>query len=393
LYLIDSEDSSIKFSSIYWTVTYALDLKKMPTMQPEVVDDQECGVGGKELSLLSLREDSTKTQDTNTITIDPRGDLTLKIGLPTELKTFLVCSRTLARTSPVLNRMLYGSFAESKPSNDSPEEWTISLTEINPHPFALLAHISHGSFNHIPKTLTIDKLFDLIVLTHYYDCTPLLAPWAAHWLGAIHEPASDNELEMYRVLFISQELGDKRTFEITSRRLVLETCLTLERDTLHELLSGHLSTLIDRIDAIRESTIKAMLALFLDLTNILVVVDEQPRWCRYASYMGPHRCESMILGSLVFCLTRAGLWPIPEDEEIEQSVMALYRLLTGVVIHDIGQLEKKGNDHAKCNPRGFLMGRLKAVLVDMQDPVGEEERAYVVRQRVRLGLGRVGNVG
>jgi hypothetical protein len=29
----------------------------------------------------------------------------------------------------------------------------------------------------------------------------------------------------------------------------------------------------------------------------------------------------------------------------------------------------------------------------MQDPVGEEERAYVVRQRVRLGLGRVGNVG
>jgi hypothetical protein len=363
-------------------------------MQPEAVDDQDHSVSGKEVSLFSINEDSTKPQSTTPITIDPRGDLTLKIGPPTTSKTFLVCSRTLARASPVLNRMLYGSFAESKPSNDSSGSggWTISLPELNPHPFILLAHISHGAFNNIPKTLTIDELFDLIVVTHYYDCTPLLAPWAALWLSAVHEPASDNELEMYRVLFVSQELGDKRTFEITARRLVLETCITLERDGLHELLGGHLSALIDRIDTLRESTTKAMLALFRDLTNILVVVDEQPRWCRYASYMGPHRCESMILGSLVFCLTRAGLWPIPEAEEVEQSVMALYRLLTGVVIHDIGQLEKKGNDHAKCNPRGFLMGRLKATLADMQDPVGEEERAYVTRQRVRLGLGRVGNV-
>lgn len=346
---------------------------------------------GKELAQLSLCEDLNKPQDASRITIDPRGDITLNIGPADSSKEFIVCSRTLARTSPVLERMLYGSFAESKP--EPPSEWTINLPEVNPLPFALLAYISHGEFGSIPKTLTVDELFELINLTHYYDCTPILAPWADRWLNSIHEPASSDELEMYKVLFIAQELGDKRTFEITARRLVLESCLTLERETLQTHLSGHLGTIIDRIDAIRENTIKAMLGLFRDLSSILVVVDEQPRWCRYASYMGPHRCESMILGSVVFCLTRANLWPIPDAAEIDESVMALYRQLTNVVIHDIGQMEKKGNDHGKCNPRGFLLERLQRILADMADPLVEGERGYVVKQRGRLGLVRGGSAG
>lgn len=361
-------------------------------MQSEATENEENNVREKDLSLLSLNENSVKPQDANTITIDPRGDLTLNIGLSDTSKNFLVCSRTLARISPVLERMLYGSFAESKADRTS--EWTIDLPEVNPLPFALLAYISHGEFSSIPKTLNVDELFELIILTHYYDCTPILAPWADRWLSNIHEPASDNELEMYKVLFICQELGDKRTFEITARRLVLESCLTIEREILHEHLGGHLYAIVDRVDAIRENTIKAMLGLFRDLSNILVVVDEQPRWCKFASYMGPHRCESMILGSVVFCLTRANLWPIPEAQDIEESVMALYRQLANIVIHDIGQLEKRGDDHAKCNPRGFLLERLQRILADMPDPLVAGEREYVTKQRTKLGLSRgSGSIG
>ena len=360
-------------------------------MQSEAAAEQNPDVQENELSRLSLDNKSSKPQDAHTITIDSRGDLTLKIGLSDSSKDFIVCSRTLSRISPVLERMLYGSFNESKSGHAT--SWTVDLPEVNPLPFALLAYISHGEFGSIPKTLTVDELFELIILTHYYDCTQILMPWADRWLCNIHEPAAHNELEMYKVLFICQELGDKRTFEITARRLVLESCLTIERERLHEHLGGHLYAIVDRVDAIRESTIKAMLGLFRDLSNILVVVDEQPRWCRYASYMGPHRCESMILGSVVFCLTRANLWPIPEAQDIDESVMALYRQLTNIVIHDIGQGEKKGNDHAKCNPRGFLLERLQRILADMADPLVEGEREYVAKQRLKLGLSRGGNAG
>ncbi|KAM0708496.1 hypothetical protein Q7P35_005148 [Cladosporium inversicolor] len=360
-------------------------------MQPEAPAEQPSDVHEKDFSQLSSIEASGKPQDANTFTVDPRGDLTLNIGFSDSSKKFLVCSRTLSRISPVLERMLYGSFAESR--SECATGWTIDLPDVNPLPFALLAYISHGEFGSIPKTLNVEELFELIILTHYYDCTQILAPWAERWLSNINEPASSNELEMYKVLFICQELGDKRTFEITARRLVLESCLNLERERLHEHLGGHLCAIIDRIDAIRENTIKAMLALFRDLSNILVVVDEQPRWCKYASYMGPHRCESMILGSVVFCLTRANLWPIPEAQDIEESVMALYRQLANIVIHDIGQGERRGDDHAKCNPRGFLLERLQRILAEMADPLVEGERAYVVKQGVRLGMARGGRAG
>lgn len=326
-----------------------------------------------------------KQHDTELVTVDPRGDLTLRLGCSEGIcspKRFLVCSRTLSRVSPVLERMLYGSFAES---NFTSSNWTIDLPNVDVSAFALFAAISHGQLARIPKSLSIDGLFHLTTLTHYYDATAMLAPWAERWLASIREPSSDDELEMYRVLWIARELGEKRTFEITAHRLVLESKMTVKRDSLLEKLGGHLLEIVDRIDEIRETTIAAMLALFRELSDILVVVDEKPRWCKYASYMGPHRCESMILGSVVFCLTRAGLWPIPEAKEVGESVISLYRQLTSIVIHDIGQAERKGDDHARCNPRGFLLERLQRVMADMADPLVEGEREYVNKQAQKLG--------
>lgn len=121
--------------------------------------------------------------------------------------------------------------------------------------------------------------------------------------------------------------------------------------------------------------------LFRDLSEKLITVDEGERWCRHAMYMGPHRCESMILGSLTFCLTRAGLWPIPEATDVEDSVVTLYSTLMSLVIHDIGKPgEKGGADHAECNPRAFLMGRIKDILGQVPNPVNETHRKHLDRQ-------------
>jgi hypothetical protein len=354
---------------------------------------------GKALVLLGSLEASTrdnidingKTGSGTVTVVDPRGDLFLEIGLSDmgsgPAQSFQVCSRSLARMSPVLERMLYGSFAESNAQCRQTDCWTIDLPEVKPAPFALLAYICHGRFDRVPKVLSTDELFDLVALAHYYDCTPALAPWAERWLASIREPASSRELEMYKVLFICQELGGKQTFEVTARRLVLESRKLMGRDELHERLGGHMVQIVERIDGIRDEAIGAMLGLFRELADILVVVDEKPRWCRYASYMGPHRCESMILGSVVFCLTRAGLWPLPDPHDVGESIMELYRKMTGVVVHDIGQVGKGGDDHARCNPRSFLLERLQRILADMPDPLVQGEREYVVRQRQRLEAG------
>lgn len=123
----------------------------------------------------------------------------------------------------------------------------------------------------------------------------------------------------------------------------------------------------------RQKTLASMLNLMRELTEVLLVVDEKPRWCRHASFMGPHRCESMILGSITFCLARAGLWPIPDAANVNESILTLHRVLANIVIHDIGA-ERKGSDHTHCNPREFVMDRLKRILADMEDPVHEADR-------------------
>lgn len=144
---------------------------------------------------------------------------------------------------------------------------------------------------------------------------------------------------------------------------------------------------IVRLDDIRRSTIAAMLRLFDEFTQLLTVVDEQPRWCKFASYQGPHRCESMILGSIVFCLSRAKLFPVPRPEEINESVLSLYRKLSTIVVHDIGQGERKGSDHSECNPRKFLIDRLQRILADMAPPISDEHNAMLEAQMKKIGRG------
>ncbi|GKT60037.1 nuclear pore protein [Colletotrichum tofieldiae] len=346
--------------------------------------------------------------------MDRRGDIVFVVGAggdDTPVRSFRVCSRTMARVSPVFDRMLHGNFSESKPTPTTTttntdllsslgtpgtptKEWIVNLRDDKPEAFDLFASIAHSQYRRIPRSLSIDKLYELTVLTHYYDATPVLTPWLQTWVAGIgegseinssHVAGRDGELLMPKVLWISWELGHKQLFEGTARRLVMESCGSLfgEDSGLGELSMP--PDVIERVAAIRVETIQSIMDVFRDLASKLVLVDEGPRWCKHASYMGPHRCESMILGSMTFCLTRAGLWPIPEAEDVEESVLTLYSTLMNLVIHDIGRPgEKGGVDHGECNPRGFLMERIKNILGEVGSPVSEGHRRHLDRQIQRL---------
>lgn len=165
---------------------------------------------------------------------DSRGDLTLKVGDSSDQKLcvyeFVVCSRSLARWSSVFRAMLFTGFAESRPKDDAP--WTIEMPEDSVSPVFLLLSIVHGHFQHIPKSLPQDHLYQLLVVTEKYDMTQTLSPWASAWFqpyAATNTSSTDGE-EI--VMWISWELGHEGTFCNWAKNLLLKSKINGEGELL-----------------------------------------------------------------------------------------------------------------------------------------------------------------
>lgn len=161
--------------------------------------------------------------------IDRHGDLRLKVGSPQQAGDtlcqrveFLVCSRALARASPVFDRMLYGAFAEASHNQTSSEGWTVELKEDKPAAMEVFLNIAHANFARVPHVLSVDGLYDVAVLTHYYDATRLLAPWVGSWMASIVEMTRDANVIMPKMLWISWEFGRKEDFIAVARRMLME---------------------------------------------------------------------------------------------------------------------------------------------------------------------------
>lgn len=152
--------------------------------------------------------------------IDPRGDIKLCVG-ETDPITFTVCSRALARTSPVFERMLYGNFIEANKPDDG--EWIVSLPEDKATAMSLFLRISHGQFDHIPKTISIDDLYDLTVLSNYYDATRILEPWMGRWMSSMEDSEKRTKESMAKCLGIAWEFGFQDSFARTARRMLMES--------------------------------------------------------------------------------------------------------------------------------------------------------------------------
>ncbi len=167
------------------------------------------------------------------VQVDRRGDLTLQVGRG-EAGTgdaswlhadFLVCSRTLARVSPVFDRMLYGPFVEAnKHSNKDNGQagWTVALKQDKPAPMQVFLNIAHANVALVPHVLSVDNLYDLAVLTNYYDATALLAPWIDVWMAATAEVARDANLIQPKLLWIFWEFGRKDDFRLVAHRMLME---------------------------------------------------------------------------------------------------------------------------------------------------------------------------
>ncbi|KAK6615092.1 hypothetical protein QC760_000199 [Botrytis cinerea] len=322
----------------------------------------------------------------NTIRLDPWGDLTLRIGPDGATDDYIVCPRTLARASPVFERMLYGGFAEREPSTrGAVGEWVVRLPEDNSTTMGLFLSIIHGNYDETLQDLSLDEIYYLTVAVHYYDATKVLRPWAEIWINHVASLVEDVNTPMLRVLWIAWELGSVSLFRIVSRHILLEFDAADFADALSCSSTQTPPGVLEHINSVRENILGSLLQPFRDLVGHLLVEDEKPRWCRHAVWMGSHRCESIILGSLTWCLCKSKLWPLPEAPDIYDSIAGIYTRLQGLIIHDLGVFDKK-EDHSICNPSGMINSHLKTALTCLTLPLTRRQVEYMKKQEHILDM-------
>jgi len=161
---------------------------------------------------------SRNPSELRTVSIDEDGDLQLKVTTESGIfvRNFIVCSRTMGRSSPVWKKMLFGNFKEAKPTRG---EWIVSLQEKDLTAFLTILNIIHGIFDEVPEEPSIERLYQILALTDKYDMVKKLRPWAASWSSLLTRWEEEHNLE--RLVFVAWELGQEQVFCPLVERLVL----------------------------------------------------------------------------------------------------------------------------------------------------------------------------
>jgi hypothetical protein len=148
--------------------------------------------------------------DPATIHLDEDGDLRLQTGSETGYGTrdFVVCSRTMGRSSLVWKKMLFGGFKESRPTAG---EWIVSLPDDDPWSLMIVLNIIHGRFAMVPKKPALEELYSILILTNKYDMTRMVRPWANSWLEVAKKATERGENDAM-LTSVAWELGDQDLF-------------------------------------------------------------------------------------------------------------------------------------------------------------------------------------
>ncbi|KAE9572328.1 hypothetical protein CGMCC3_g11745 [Colletotrichum fructicola] len=282
---------------------------------PPIMGDSETPTSEPAAKRQKLEDSQPKTP----IILEELGDLQLRVGSdhaghPT---IFLVCSKTLARSSPVLKKMLYGGFAESLSAQEKKEDWVVDLPDDEPSSFKLLLHIMHRNFSQVPQEISLESLFQLVVVLDKYDSIALIRPWASSWLRDIKDST-----EYPMALHIAWELGLENAFHHFMTVLVQKAFVDEEgelsyyerllprwpEDIIKPQKLAHCldnvgpADLCDTIYELRQRLVSIEFEPYLKLYKSLISEYGQ---CRYRSKKREHlqkvgvRCDSIALGSMI----------------------------------------------------------------------------------------------
>ncbi|ROW10399.1 hypothetical protein VMCG_01796 [Cytospora schulzeri] len=285
--------------------------------------------------------------------------------------------------------MLYGGFAESKPSNKG-QEWVVALPADDPISLATILYIIHNKFSKVPDAVTRGELYRLTILTDKYDMTEVLRPWARAWVGPLaskSRPLGQKGDEA--LLWIAWELGHSSLFERTLRH-VQETCIV---DPKGKLLDSHGVCLADNdhmkaLDIIdgtngllarRASRIQSLLWV-MDIKVRTLATGREAVFSSRCEREHLDSCNIWYLGSLIRSLARAGYYPVPLSVSIRCSVRE-FRTKLGSVCDDI---RKNPISLTTCSPASELRLLLAAVGTSIE--LTNAQRKRLQQQAAKTGL-------
>ncbi|KAK8029766.1 nuclear pore protein [Apiospora rasikravindrae] len=258
--------------------------------------------------------------------------------------TFRVCSRTLARSSPVWKKMLYGGFAESRPKGD---HWMVELPDDDAGAIEFFLYAIHARFDSVPAfdhTPELEDLDAVAVIADKYDLVRFLRPWARTWIASLAgriKPGHDLRT-LQRYLWISWVLGAEAEFHLISRYLVTEY-QAKDRDPLHQLHPLFCDVLEppeirQLIKDMRLNLIKQLLAPLQEAVDQLIECTPGRRLkCAYKEA----KCEEVMLGRLIRSMRRVKLWPLPLNTDILMSINSLIDIVNTVLSEGVGYIERQ----------------------------------------------------
>ncbi|KAH7014540.1 uncharacterized protein B0I36DRAFT_369487 [Microdochium trichocladiopsis] len=281
-----------------------------------------------------------------THSIDNHGDLWLIVGEQVERDEdpackLRVCSRTIARASPVFHAMLYGNWRESAKPNDG-SDWIVNLPFDSGTSMRDLLGVIHGdskAFATIGAQDSKDfsRMWGVLTAADKYSCLGVLGLWAPSWINACsqHVPQEDpnwdrtkEELnaELYPMLaailyMLGSSDGYKKTVNLMVRRF--KACHA-RNSSYFSPFEVYLEGLGERIHADQLALKKVYLKTTNDIMRSLWAGNPaapslvpRPHLCNTPEERS--RCARQCFDNLVIALQNRKLWPLPKPESIKES--------------------------------------------------------------------------
>ncbi|KAH7016263.1 uncharacterized protein B0I36DRAFT_44206 [Microdochium trichocladiopsis] len=171
-------------------------------------------------------------------------------------------------------------------------------------PLLELMHSNFDSFKparNQNRSHLVRSVHSLIVAADKYDCVRLLKPFAAQW-GEFLTVQSNDERELYRLTWISYQLGCADSYIKAATRLVADVPASASSSDWYRPLPPNLSENVSRI---RRSMIALLIAPVQGRVDSLV---QGGTVCKFRT-SEPDDCEARMLGHLIRGLKKHDLWP------------------------------------------------------------------------------------
>lgn len=164
-----------------------------------------------------------------------------------EKTTFVVDSGALRRQSSVFKAMLFGGFAES----DRQSNWMVTLPAHKPGILEPILNIIHANPDEIPSTPTLADVYDMLLVSDYFDVTACFAPWARQWYyEALSLRDHNNFLWAIRRMCIANDVGLQSELHEMMQRLIFALHIDADGDFTYHRMSN-----TDKAPKIKSSSI------------------------------------------------------------------------------------------------------------------------------------------